>query len=118
MEESSLIIIAGTIDFEPDQREPALAAAEDLVADTREQSGCLDYAWMPDRVTPGRVYVFERWEDEESLQGHFDGHFYHDMRKILGGYGRIATDIWKYRPDRVQRVYDAKGVPRADFFTE
>ena len=117
-EEASLIIIAGTIDFEPPQREPALAAAEELVEATREQSGCLDYAWMPDRVTPGRVYVFERWEDEESLRGHFEGHFYRDMLEILRGFGRIATDIWKYRPALTERVYDSSGVPRADFFTE
>ena len=113
-----MIIIAGTIDFDPEQREPALAAAEELIGATREQSGCLDYAWMPDGVTPGRVYVFERWEDQASLQGHFDGPFYTDMRAILGGFGRIATDIWKYHPDQVQRVYDSKGVPRADFFAE
>jgi quinol monooxygenase YgiN len=113
-----LIIIAGTIDFEPPQREPALAAAEKLVEATREQSGCLDYAWMPDRVTPGRVYVFERWEDEKSLRGHFEGHFYADMLGILRGFGRIATDIWKYRPELTERVYDSNGVPRADFFTE
>ena len=117
-QEASLIIIAGTIDFEPPQREPALAAAEKLIEATREQSGCLDYAWMRDRVTPGRVYVFERWEDEESLRGHFEGHFYSDMREILGGFGRIGTDIWKYRPALTERVYDSKGVPRADFFTE
>lgn len=116
--EAILIIIAGTIDFEPTQREPALAAAEKLIEATRAQSGCLDYAWMSDRVTPGRVYVFERWQDEESLRGHFEGTFYLDMRKLLGGFGRIATDIWKYRPELTERVYDSNGVPRADFFTE
>ena len=113
-----MIIIAGTIDFEPPQRELALTASKELVAATREQDGCLDYAWMPDAVTPGRVYVFERWDSEENLKAHFEGRFYREMREILGGYGRIATDIWKYRPDRTQRVYDSKGVPRADFFPE
>ena len=113
-----MILIAGTLDFEPDQREPALAAGHDLVLATRKQKGCLDYAWMPDPVVPGRVYVFERWQDEDSLRAHFEGSNYWDMRKTLGRFGRLKTDIWKYRPELVERVYDAEGNPRADFFSE
>ena len=112
-----MIIIAGTLDFEPSQREAALAAGQDLILATREQTGCLDYAWMPDLVKPGRVYVFERWQDEASLRAHFEGSNYWDMRKVLGGFGKLSTDIWKYRPEISERVYDAEGNPRADFFT-
>lgn len=113
-----MIIIAGSLDFDPGQREEALSASADLVLATRQQVGCLDYVWSPDPVVPGRVYVFERWEDEGALKAHFEGSNYWDMRKALGQYGKLKTDIWKYRPDCIERVYDKEGTPRADFFTE
>jgi quinol monooxygenase YgiN len=113
-----VIIIAGTLDFEPDQRDAALEEGNKLVSATRKQRGCLDYVWSADLTVPGRVYVFERWEDEAALKAHFDGEYYLAMRETLGRFKRLGTDIWKYRPDCIERVYDENRVPRADFFTD
>jgi quinol monooxygenase YgiN len=113
-----MIIIAGTIDLDPEQREAALEAGKPHAAATRAQKGCIDYVWSADNLVPGRVYVFERWEDEESLRKHFEGEHYLNMRKTIGSFGKLSTDIWKYRPEIKERVYDETGTPRADFFTE
>ncbi len=113
-----MIIITGFIDFPPEDRHDVLEACSELQLATREQRGCLDYVWSADPAVPGRVYVFERWEDEASLKAHFEGAYYRDMRKLLRGWEKRHTDIWKYRPDRMERVYDPQGNPRAEFAAE
>jgi quinol monooxygenase YgiN len=113
-----MILIAGTVDVDPQKRDDALVAACPHMTATRAQKGCIDYVWSADPMVPGRVYVFERWEDEASLRKHFEGEHYLNMRNSWGGFGKLSTDIWKYRPEITERVYDETGTPRADFFTE
>lgn len=113
-----MILIAGTLDLEPEDREAALEAGRELQTRTRRLPGCLDYVWSADPAVPGRVYVFERWADEASLRAHFEGPLYWDMRKVLGQFKKRAVDVAKYRVDLKEPVYDPEGTPRADFFTE
>ena len=113
-----MIIIAGHIDFAPEDSAAAVDAGLKLQRETRELRGCLDYLWSLDPAVPGRVHVFERWEDEASLRAHFEGEKYAAMRQVLRGWDKRAVDIWKYRPDRMDRVYDYQGNPRADFCGE
>jgi quinol monooxygenase YgiN len=113
-----LIILAGTFDLDPAQREAALEAAIPLMEPVRVQPGCLDYVWSPDPAVPGRIYVFERWETQESLAKHLASQHYRDMRDTMPKYGLTAVDVSKYRIDLQEPVYDETATPRADFFTE
>ena len=113
-----MIIIAGTVDVDPDKREEALVAACPHMENTRAQKGCIDYVWSADPLVAGRIYVFERWEDQECLQAHFDGPHYLAMRNTIAAHGLRGADVSKYRPAIYEPVYDPTGTPRADFFTE
>jgi quinol monooxygenase YgiN len=112
-----MILIAGSVEFDPARRDSALAAAAPLLEPTRAQPGCLAYVWSADPVTPGRVHVFEVWADEPSLAAHFAGPWYKGMLGVLGGHGLRKADVAKYRSDLHEPVYDTSGRPRADFFT-
>ena len=112
-----VIIIAGTVEIDPAQRDAALVAGRSLEADTRLQPGCLDYAWMPDAQSPETIYVFERWADEESLNAHFQGPYYKGMRETIGAHGIRGAKVAKYKIELSEPVYDSTGTPRADFFT-
>ena len=57
-----MLIIAGHVDVQPDQRDDYLAAFADLVRRARRAPGCLDVAVTADVLDPGRIYVYERWE--------------------------------------------------------
>ncbi len=111
------ILINGYVDFAPEDAPRALAAASDLMAETRSQAGCRAYVWSADPTTPGRVYVYENWERQEDLAAHLAGPYYSQMLGLLSQYDMLATDILKYRIDHAEPVYDPDGVPRADFFT-
>ena len=41
-----------------------------MVAASRQEQGCLDYAFTPDPDLPGRVRVFEHWDSDASLTEH------------------------------------------------
>lgn len=112
-----MIIIAGTIDVDPDRRTAALEAACVHMAATRELAGCLDYVWSADPLTPGRIYVFERWRDQSALETHFASPHFPAMRDTIAAHGITGLDVAKYRGDSREPVYDATGTPRADFFT-
>jgi quinol monooxygenase YgiN len=113
-----VILISGTVDVDPEQRDAALEAGCPHMEATRAQKGCLDYNWSADLLTPGRIYVYERWESEEDLRLHFEGVHYLNMRETIGAHGLKAADVLKHRPEVSEPVYDETFTPRADFFTE
>ena len=113
-----MIIIAGTVDVDPEQRDAALAAGKPHMLATRAWKGCVDYTWSADGLTPGRIYVFERWESQEDLAAHFEGPHYLAMRNTIAAHGLRGADVLKYEIGRAEPVYDPTGRPRADFFGE
>ena len=111
-------LIAGTVDIPGGKREEALAAAADLIAETRSQKGCKHYVWSADPASDTRVYVYEYWESTEDLAAHLAGPYYAGMLGLLSGYNIENTEVSKFRIDHEEPVYDPEGKPRADFFTE
>lgn len=37
---------------------------------TRAEPGCLEYAFSPDPVEPGRIIVLERWATQQEFEAH------------------------------------------------
>jgi quinol monooxygenase YgiN len=111
------ILIAGTVEIDAEKREACLADAAALMADTRNQQGCVHYVWSADPSSPTRIYVFENWDATENLAAHLAGPFYSQMLGLLGKYGVTSAEVSKFRVDLEEPVYDPEGRPRADFFT-
>lgn len=112
-----MIIISGTVDVDPSRRGAALEAAEVHMKATRELEGCLDYVWSADPLTPGRIYVYERWASRENLEVHFASPPFTNMRDTIAAHGITGLDVAKHRVSLSEPVYDLHGKPRADFFT-
>ncbi len=62
-----MLIIAGTITVDPEDREQFLTLRQDTVARARQMKGCLEYAFSADIVDPCCVRLFERWESEDDV---------------------------------------------------
>jgi quinol monooxygenase YgiN len=67
-----VIIVAGYVDFAPEDRSTFLDLAQDAIKRCRAEQGCLEYAFNEDRLDPGRVRVLEVWDGEESLRRHIE----------------------------------------------
>ncbi len=112
------ILLNGTVTIDPEQRDAALEAGKPHMEATRAQKGCLDYVWSADVLVPDRIYVYERWADQASLEAHLKGPHYVAMRDTIARHGLRGADVLKYRIDKSEPVYDPTGTPRADFFTD
>src|ERR1700756_4864949 len=65
-----MVIVAGTIELDPDQREAFLAGKIDGMRTSRAEPGCLEYTLSADPTNPGRVMLFERWARQADLDAH------------------------------------------------
>ena len=68
-----MIIVGGTFEVEPDQREEFIASRHDLMRASRSEAGCLEYTFSADPIEPHRVLLFERWESQSDLDAHLAG---------------------------------------------
>ena len=64
-----MVIVAGHITVDPEQRESYLAGSMSVVEKARRADGCLDFAITADLLDPGRVNLFERWESQARKGG-------------------------------------------------
>jgi quinol monooxygenase YgiN len=63
-----MVIVAGHITVEPEQRESYLAGCVSVVEQARRAPGCLDFAISADLIDTGRVNIFERWESQAAVE--------------------------------------------------
>ncbi|MFH8404829.1 putative quinol monooxygenase [Streptomyces sp. NPDC018019] len=63
-----MIIVSGKLHVAPDARAAYLAGCDAVVEQARKSPGCLDYALSADRLDPGRINVYERWESDAHLE--------------------------------------------------
>lgn len=67
-EEAQMIIVEGSIRIsDPQLARPAMVA---MVLASREEDGCIDYAYAFDLLDPLLVRVSERWTTREALAAH------------------------------------------------
>jgi quinol monooxygenase YgiN len=62
-----MVIVAGHLVVEPEQRERYLVGCVEVVAQARRTAGCLDYAITADLNDAGRVNILERWETQAAV---------------------------------------------------
>ena len=65
-----MVIVAGTMDVDADDRERFLRQRAEQVRRSRLEHGCLDYTFSIDVEQAGRVRLFERWTDRDALDAH------------------------------------------------
>ena len=91
-----MLIIAGTITVDPDHRDEMLEAVRPMVEATLEEPGCRDYVFSPDPNDPAVVRLYELWDDEDALAGHFASAHMAAWRERSAALPVTGRDISKY----------------------
>ena len=89
-----MLVIAGTFDVEPSDRDAFLEAAKAVMAETLKEEGCHVYCFTPDISDPGVVHIFEKWESEDHLGPHMKAEHIKTFGRALKGLklkGRSLT---------------------------
>jgi quinol monooxygenase YgiN len=91
-----MIVIAGTISFDPANRAALDSGFDTMQAATLEEAGCLAYECYVSRKDPGTVLMFEKWESEEALGAHMASPHMAAFGAVMGAIGITGIDIKKY----------------------
>ena len=91
-----MIVVSGVLEIDPHHHEQAVAAGLEMMAATREEEGCISYAFYADLEQPGVFRVFEEWRDQSCLAKHFETPHMEKFREALQGVGIRGRDIKRY----------------------
>jgi quinol monooxygenase YgiN len=95
-----MLIVAGEVVVEEGSIERVRAALRSMEEATRQEPGCLTYAFSVDVNDPGMVRIFERWESMEALQAHFGMPHMKTFNEAIGRIQPKSADVKLYEVAR------------------
>ena len=98
------ILVIGTVRLPPDAIDRARPAMETMVAASRAEDGCLDYAYSHDLLEPGLVRVTEAWRDRAALAAHFQTPHMAAWRGLCPDLGITDRDLALYEAGQPEPI--------------
>lgn len=97
------LIVAGTVRISADRCEAFRPHMAEMMAATRAEDGCIEYAFSFDAADPGLIRVFEIWRDAQALAAHGQAEHMKRWRAVgtefgVGGRDLAIYDIAGQRP--------------------
>lgn len=83
-----MIIVSGTISFDPSKADRFHELAAPLVSATLAEPGCITYGFWADPADPGTVRAYEEWESGEAIAEHMGTDH---MAAFLGAMGEVGV---------------------------
>jgi quinol monooxygenase YgiN len=99
-----MLIVAGSIITEPGGREPFLIAVQPMMSATLDEPGCHEYAFTPDPNDDNRVLLYELWDDQAALDGHFASAHMAAWQETRKGLAVTGASIKKYVISSVEEL--------------
>jgi quinol monooxygenase YgiN len=90
------IIVTGVIDFDPANRDAAVAAVKAVMDATQEEDGCEHYVFSADLFDEGRVYVSEQWRDQAAMDAHMATPHLAALMGAMGDLGVRSASLTKW----------------------
>ncbi len=97
--EQTMIMIEGWVRMDAadiDRLRPAAAA---MIAATRQEDGCFEYAFSQDLVDAGLFRIVERWRDEAALAAHFQTPHMAAFQQALGSANNQGGSVKVYKAE-------------------
>lgn len=80
-----MIIVAGSLQVDPDARAAYLRSCVDVTRAARVAPGCLDFHLSADSIEPGRINIFELWESVAAVEAFRQGGPSDDQQAMIRG---------------------------------
>jgi quinol monooxygenase YgiN len=94
-----LIIITARIQCKPGTEDEFIAAANEVVAKTLEEPGCLAYSCLRDVADGSKFMFIEEWADRDALKEHFGA-------EHLRQFGEKAAHAFLQNPEIVMHTVE------------
>ena len=90
------ILVTGTIELDPANRDAFIDAANAVMAATHQEEGCEGYAFSADFSNPGRFYVAEQWASQATMDAHGASAHLATFMGAMGGFGVTHASLTKW----------------------
>jgi quinol monooxygenase YgiN len=91
-----MLVVAGAITFDPEHHQAVADAAIAAGMASRAEEGCVSYEFFADLSQPGRLLVFEEWDEERHLLAHFKTSHFAEFHAVLAASGPTSRDVNRY----------------------
>ena len=96
-----MIVIAGTLSFDPAKHAEAAQAALALMAETRKEPGCISYGFTVDLEDKGTFHIFEEWKSQADIDAHTQAPHMKAFGKVVPTLGIRGMKLQKYEVSSV-----------------
>lgn len=94
-----MIIVEGSARIPEAAWDKATAAMAVMIRASREEEGCLEYAYSRDLLDPNLLRIIERWKDRAALVSHFAEPHMAVFRKALAEVGPQDLEVRMYEAE-------------------
>ena len=99
-----MIIVEGFVQLAPGEINRFRPAAIEMLRETRNEPGCLTYAFATDLDDPETVRIVERWESEDALTKHFATPHMAKFNSALSNAKIVQASAKVYRADLLRTL--------------
>ncbi len=94
-----MLIVLGTARLGDDALAEGRAALETMIAASRAEEGCIDYAYSVDLLDRGVLRIMEKWASEAALAAHFTTPHMAAFQHALGELEITISEVVKFAAD-------------------
>ena len=91
-----MILVAGTVRVAQGGLDKVREAMETVLAATRQEDGCIKYAYARDLLEPDLMHVSELWRDADALRAHGAAPHMKPWGAAMRDAGVIERDLKMY----------------------
>jgi quinol monooxygenase YgiN len=99
-----MLIITGTVRLPPENLAAARPVMAAMVAASRIEDGCIEYAYAEDVLEPGLIRIVEVWRDRAALDAHFETEHLAAWRASWQRLGICDRQLFAYQAGEPQPV--------------
>ena len=94
-----MIIVEGSARIPVDAWADAKVAMEAMIKASRDEPGCIEYAYSRDLIDPNVLRIIERWKDKAALVSHFAEPHMAVFRQALASVGPQDLEVRMYEAE-------------------
>ena len=95
-----MIVVHVEVIVEPGSASKVVDAVRKMETATRQEKGCLKYAFTVDITDPGMIRVVERWESLDAIKAHLGSPHMAEFNMAVAGLQPKGLDIKAYEVAR------------------
>lgn len=99
-----MIVIHASFPIDPDSRDEALDLIEDLVAQSQQEDGIIDYRATTDVIDPNVVRFVEQYENEEAFGAHTQTDHFQELEAALPELLAGEPEVTKFDVDSAEEL--------------